>query len=115
MPFTLSHPAAVLPLRRYCRTRIHFVAVIVGSMTPDFGYYVGQFGAATFAHTIAGSFALCLPTGLLVMAVVAFMRRPLQLILPWPHRDALTCTPASSWRFSFGQIAMLCACLLIGA
>ena len=36
MPFTLAHPAAILPLRsRY----LHTMPLILGAMTPDLPYY----------------------------------------------------------------------------
>ena len=42
MPFTGSHPAAVLPLLRLTRGRVALLpgAMVLGSMTPDLGYYV---------------------------------------------------------------------------
>lgn len=36
MPFTLAHPAIVLPLRR----RLWFPGLVAGSIAPDVGYYV---------------------------------------------------------------------------
>ncbi|MEV6244406.1 DUF4184 family protein [Lentzea sp. NPDC051838] len=36
MPFTLAHPAAVLPLRRF----LWFPGLVAGAMAPDLGYYV---------------------------------------------------------------------------
>ena len=38
MPFTLAHPVAVLPFAR-CR-RIHFPAMVIGSLAPDFVYFL---------------------------------------------------------------------------
>jgi len=54
MPWTFVHPAAVLPLRKYFANRHLFGAVVVGSISPDFGYYVGRFDMATTAHTLLG-------------------------------------------------------------
>ena len=39
MPFTLSHPAAVLPLRTRAPA-LPFTALVIGSMTPDAEYYL---------------------------------------------------------------------------
>ena len=38
MPFTLAHPVAVLPFSRcrYC----HFPALVIGSLSPDFVYFL---------------------------------------------------------------------------
>ncbi|MDN8581286.1 DUF4184 family protein, partial [Eikenella corrodens] len=38
MPFTLAHPIAVLPFAR-CR-RVHFPAMVIGSLAPDFVYFL---------------------------------------------------------------------------
>ena len=57
MPFTLAHPAAILPLRgiRYLRT----APLIIGALMPDLPYYVPGKAACTWhpeTHSIAGSF-----------------------------------------------------------
>ena len=36
MPFTLAHPAAVLPLRRW----LWFPGLVAGAVAPDVGYYL---------------------------------------------------------------------------
>src|SRR5882672_6336607 len=65
MPFTLAHPAAVLPLRRW--PRLDFVALVIGSMTPDFGYYLLLPDMRLETHSFAGSLETCLPVGLLLV------------------------------------------------
>lgn len=89
MPSTFTHPLGVLPFRRLCPAPLNFAALVIGSMSPDFGYYVQHFPAARFAHTIVGTFIVCLPTGLVVLALFYLLRRPLCFVLPQPHRDAL--------------------------
>ena len=63
MPWTLSHPAIVLPLRRFSPQPLDFAALVIGSMTPDIGYYIDRFDLSAFAHTLPGSFLACLPPG----------------------------------------------------
>lgn len=89
MPFTFCHPLAVVPLRRFCPGRLNFAALVIGSMSPDFGYYILQFRAAGFAHTFLGTLAICLPSGLVALAVFHGLRRPLCYMLPRRHRLAL--------------------------
>ena len=89
MPYTLSHPLAVVPLQRWCPAYLNFPALVIGSMTPDFGYFVGQFNVAGLAHTIPGSFVVCVPVGLLVLGLFYALRRPVCYLLPQPHRAAL--------------------------
>jgi len=66
MPFTFSHPAAALPLRRYCPRYLVFSALALGTVTPDLGYFVFRFPEASFAHALIGSFLLDLPLGFIL-------------------------------------------------
>ncbi len=59
MPFTLSHPVAVIaaPKSKY----LHKSALIIGSMSPDFINYLIIRYPSKLGHTLAGSFILDLP------------------------------------------------------
>jgi hypothetical protein len=87
MPFTLAHPAAVLPLRRYCPRYLSFSALVVGSVTPDAGYCFTRFGWDQFSHSVAGSFVFCLPVGILMLAALYLFRGPLVERLPERRRE----------------------------
>ncbi len=89
MPWTLSHPAAILPLRRLTPQPLDFAALVFGSMTPDIGYYIGHFDLANFAHTLPGSFIACLPIGVIMLLIFYFFARPVCYVLPSPHRQLL--------------------------
>jgi uncharacterized protein DUF4184 len=115
VPWTFAHPAAVLPLRRLCPKYLSFVALVVGSITPDLGYYFGQFRAASFAHTISGSLVLCLPSGLVVLALLFLLRKPLLFLLPQPHRHALTAFSNAIDRLTVNRIAVITYSLVLGA
>jgi hypothetical protein len=81
MPFTLAHPAAVLPLRgaRFLRT----APLIIGAVTPDLPYFVpfnlGRFMPET--HDFEGSYSSCLLIGYAMLAVIFVLRRPLTALL----------------------------------
>lgn len=81
MPFTLAHPAAILPLRglRYLRT----APLVIGAMIPDLPYYVpGRFGyLRPETHSVTGSFTTCLLLGYAALAAVYLLRRPLTALL----------------------------------
>ena len=115
MPCTFSHPLAVVPLRRLCPERLNFTALIIGSMSPDFGYYIGQFPVANFAHTGLGTLAVCLPTGLLVLGLFYLIRRPLCFVLPQPHRAALTPLASRRPSVSVHSVFVATLSLLLGA
>jgi Domain of unknown function (DUF4184) len=89
MPWTFAHPAAVLPLRKVMQRRLSFCALVVGSMSPDFPFYFGSFGISRKAHTVWGLFAICLPSGLALMALIRVLHKPIVGLLPSPHRQRL--------------------------
>src|SRR3954469_23195843 len=107
MPFPLAHPAAAIPLRRFCPRPFSFLALLIGSILPDAAYSIDDinkfsdtfsliFGAAVkdwewvtntwdwddFSHTIAGSIVFCLPLGLALLAIFYHFRSTLVGILP---------------------------------
>lgn len=98
MPFTLSHPAAVIPLLGIVKHPAHALALVIGSLAPDFAYYVRDFRLATFAHTLTGSVLVCAPSSLLVLAAMLLLRHRILFLLPFPHREAMRgvlCSPIS--------------------
>ena len=64
MPFTVSHAAAALPFRR---ARLVTSALVVGTMAPDFEYFLPLKTHDTFGHTFPGILVLTLPVALLVL------------------------------------------------
>lgn len=70
MPFPLAHPAAVLPLRRWCPRWFSLPALVIGSIVPDTGYFLGRWGIADLAHQTAGTFLYSLPVGLLLLGML---------------------------------------------
>jgi hypothetical protein len=87
MPFTLAHPAAVLPLRRFCPRFFDFPALIIGSLSPDVGYCFGKLNIEKFSHGLAGSIEFCLPVGVVMLGFFYGFRYPMVEILPARYRD----------------------------
>lgn len=78
MPFTLAHPAAVLPLRRIRLLRT--VPLIIGAMTPDVPYFVPlrlPKHAPELTHSFLGTLTVDLPMGLVVLFLMWLLRAPL--------------------------------------
>lgn len=115
MPWTFAHPAAVLPLRRWCPRRLSFFGLVIGSASPDFGYHLHCFDTATFAHTLGGLFAVCLPSGLLLAALLRRFGRQLLQPLPRRHREALAPLAASEWPRGWRGWSVLTASVGLGA
>jgi hypothetical protein len=80
VPFTLSHPAAAIPLRRW---GLVTSALVVGSLAPDFEYFVRLHPQDRYAHTFPGVLLLTLPVALLSLVVFHLVvKRPLISLMP---------------------------------
>lgn len=79
MPYTLAHPAAVLPLRRLPLMRT--VPLVIGAMTPDVPYYlpwrIARYIPLGVTHTPLGTLSWDLPFGILLLLFVWLLRVPL--------------------------------------
>src|SRR5882672_9320620 len=64
MPFTFSHPALILPLTRGSHKWVSVTGLVVGSMTPDFEYFIRMGMQGDIGHTLPGLFWLDVPLGL---------------------------------------------------
>ncbi len=60
MPLTIAHPAAILPFSRQSKY-IHFSAVVLGSMAPDFEYFLRGRPVGEIGHSFTGFFTFNLP------------------------------------------------------
>ncbi|MFN5774209.1 DUF4184 family protein, partial [Flavobacterium sp.] len=66
MPFTFSHPAIVLPLTFLPRQWFSLTGLVIGSLTPDFEYFLRMRIESNYSHTIDGLFWFDLSLGLLL-------------------------------------------------
>jgi membrane-bound metal-dependent hydrolase YbcI (DUF457 family) len=112
MPFTLSHTAAALPFRR---TRLAVSAVVIGSMAPDFEYFLRLTPQDRFGHSLPGLFVFTLPMALAALwlfhrsAKFAVVR-----LLPTGVQQRIVCDT----EFPFGpprRFALLVLSVLAGA
>lgn len=112
MPLTFAHPAAVLPLAR----RLPFSALVVGSMAPDFLYFLRLAPRGHFGHTLPGLVLFCLPVGAAVLwAFHRLVKRPFVALLPAAMQERLV--PAAE-RFRMatrGDAGRAAVALLVGA
>jgi membrane-bound metal-dependent hydrolase YbcI (DUF457 family) len=115
MPWTFAHPAAVLPLRRFCPRYLNFPTLLIGSMMPDFWYYVPGVDLSKLAHSAQGTLLACLPAGLLVLCVLRWLRKPLCFLLPQPHRAALMPLAQTPIVLRPALFARVAASLVLGA
>ncbi|WP_327287020.1 DUF4184 family protein [Streptomyces sp. NBC_01198] len=106
MPFTLSHPAAVLPMLRDGRPRGPLVAsaLVAGSLAPDVPYFTdslvhGTFGFGVFTHSPLG----VVTADVAIAAGLAagwhwLLREPLVALLPARWADAAEAMTAPTGR-----------------
>jgi hypothetical protein len=110
VPFTISHAAAVLPLKK---TRMPLAALMVGSMAPDFIYFLPLSLQRTSTHDFTGLFIFCWPVGLLVwLFYVHVLERPTIELLPDAWRVRVT---PSERGISFQSLAWASLALIVGA
>lgn len=69
MPFTFSHPAIILALPFLNRKWFSLTGLVIGSMTPDFEYFLRMKMQSDYSHTIGGIFWFDLPLGLILAFV----------------------------------------------
>ncbi|HEY6889589.1 MAG TPA: DUF4184 family protein, partial [Solirubrobacter sp.] len=116
MPFTGSHPAAVVPL---LRTGLVPSALVIGSMIPDLPYYVPVPVSSTVTHSAAGVIGVDLVLGVAVFAVWQLVLAPAVVGLAPPGvRDRLAPgLPVHPRRHvrSLAAVALVLASLVIGA
>lgn len=112
MPFTFSHPAAILPIRSLSRGTLPLLALVIGSIAPDFGYYLAP--TPYFyesAHTIERAFTFCLPMGFLLLTAIWLVRSGLLVLLPAPARPSveefLHRGPISPKMFAANAVALI--------
>lgn len=111
MPFTLAHPAAILPLRGTWRLRS--VPLILGTLVPDLPYYlpgsISRFIPET--HSFEGSIGIDLPLGYAALVVIFVLRAPLTALLSartrWLCLTALAPFRERPVEWAFAAVALL--------
>lgn len=92
MPFTfLAHQAPVAPLKLLWPRRVAGAALMIGSMAPDFEYFVRGQIYASFSHEPAGLVLFCLP---LTLGILWLWRHTLAVPLAAHVPKALGLEPA---------------------
>ncbi len=83
MPFTISHAAAVLPFSRSLARWRLLSAIVIGSMVPDFGWFMPWRPARFETHSALSLFTFALPVGLATFWVFQrLLKAPLMELLP---------------------------------
>lgn len=113
MPFTFSHPAIVLPFGKwFCLS-----ALIVGSMIPDFEYFMRMKIHSQYSHTLLGVLWFDLPLGLMVLFVFHLVvKKPLIENLPGFAQKRLSRLKKDEWmRYFKANWKLVVISILLGA
>jgi hypothetical protein len=69
MPFTFSHPAIILPFSKIRSGYISVSGLVIGSITPDFEYFLTMKATGRFSHSLPGIFLFDLPVAFVVLLI----------------------------------------------
>lgn len=83
MPFTLAHPAAIIPVSKLAGKHTSLSALVIGSMIPDAVYFLPLGVSGRTSHSLPALFWFCIPVGLVAYALFhSFVKRPAAALLP---------------------------------
>ncbi|WP_242849743.1 DUF4184 family protein [Clostridium novyi] len=91
VPFTFAHPAIVIPFNKQIPKYFNITALILGSMAPDFEYFLRFKPIGEMGHTSLGVFYFDLPT-VFIMAFLwnYIIKKTFILSLPHPFDKKLS-------------------------
>ena len=91
-------------------------ALVVGSLAPDFRYFLNLAPRGHFGHSFKGIFIFCLPVGLAVLWIFQkIMKLPLIALAPRSHQQRLAPLAKPFLWSGTGRFALIVASLLLGA
>ncbi len=119
MPFTLAHPAAIVPLvpalQRRLGERAVLSALIVGSMVPDIAFLLPIGVSRAQSHSFAGLFWCCLPVGLATYLLFHWLlKAPLIDLLPHYAYSRLHPYARPAAAISWRLLPVILLCIGIG-
>ncbi|RVU01430.1 DUF4184 family protein [Mucilaginibacter limnophilus] len=117
MPFTPAHAAIVLPLNYLPRKYVSISALVVGSMVPDFEYFIRMRPVSIYSHTLNGLFWFDVPLGFLLLILFdRFVRNILIDNLPiFLNSRLVRYKHIHTVKPSLLRLFIIASCLLIGA
>ncbi len=116
MPLTFSHPALVLPAKYLPKRWVSLTGLVVGSVTPDFEYFIRMKVESTYSHTWLGMLWFDFPLALLLSFIYhSIVRNSFICHLPVFMRKRLSRFLNFNWTDYFKHhFFTVCICLLVG-
>ncbi|MDF2837360.1 MAG: hypothetical protein K0Q63_3000 [Paenibacillus sp.] len=83
MPFTFAHPLYAAPLKLAKPGLFSLTGLILGSMSPDFEYFMALEPRETIGHSLEGLFRIAMPFSVTLALIFHYMiKEPLAACLP---------------------------------
>ena len=116
MPFTFSHPAIVLPAAYLPKKYYSLSALVMGSMAPDFEYFIRMKGFSRYSHTWTGLFWFDVPLSIVLLFIYHnLVRNTLIENLPFSFNVRLSAFRNFNWNKYFQEnIVTVFISLVIG-
>ena len=105
MPFTPAHAAAAWPARKLLAP-LPLSALVIGTLSPDFEYFLRLAPISRWAHTPVGVVLFAIPVSIAVWVIFRRLIRPALLdLLPRGLADALG-PPSASWPWAIAAVSL---------
>lgn len=117
MPFTFSHTAVVLPYGFKQNKYIDFTTLVIGTMAPDFEYFIHFRPIQIVGHTLLGQIYFNLPITLIIAFIYHYiLKKSIIVNLPKPYCDRYSYLIERRWRIdSLFRLLVVCYSALLGA
>lgn len=116
MPFTLAHPAAIIPFRRFAGQNTSLSALVIGSMAPDLAYFLPLGVNGRFSHSPIGIFLFCIPVSLIAYVIFhSLARQPLIALMPQAISSRLHHQSTEWIPKTIASLALIVVAIIIGA
>lgn len=97
MPFTFAHPAIIIPFKKWSKY-FNFTALVIGSMAPDFEYFLRFKPMGKIGHTFLGFLYFNLPLCFIFAYLFHYVvKKPFILNMPRPIYDWFYSIAVSRW------------------
>lgn len=115
MPFTFAHPAIVIPCKKKVPKYLDLSALVIGSMAPDFEYFLRFMPKGTIGHTLIGSLCFDIPLVIILYLLWEYIiKKPFILSMPHPIDKNLSFLINKKKSFTLKKVIIFIYSSLIG-
>lgn len=117
MPFTGAHPAIIIPLKKYFSRWFSTTGLVIGSISPDFAYFLSPLFTTRISHTVKGIFLFNLPiTIILAILLHSFVREQIiRFLPPYLRRRTIILKDADWFKYLYKNWHIFLVSAIIGS